>query len=263
VEHEGGRETFVADIVVVSCGAINSAALLLRSATARHPDGLANRSGLVGRNYMAHNGALVLALSSRRNRMVFQKTLAITDYYWGEDGFEHPMGSVQAVGALKPEMMAAYGPRLVPGLIYRGIAAHAVPWRFISEDLPNPDNRVVAKEDGISLHYRQGNRESYQRLIKSWLSVLKSIDRGLRAFPLSFYWTNEMDSRMSQHQCGTCRFGEQPDTSVLDSNCRAHDLDNLYVVDSSFFPSSAAVNPALTIMANALRVGDHLLDRMK
>jgi choline dehydrogenase-like flavoprotein len=173
------------------------------------------------------------------------------------------MGSIQAVGAIKPEMMAEYGPPLVPGLIYRSIAAHAIPWRFIHEDLPNPDNRVVVKGDRISLRYRQGNRASYQRLVKRWISVLKSIDRDLRTVPLSLYWTSEMDSRMSQHQCGTCRFGEDPDTSVLDPNCRAHDVDNLYVVDSSFFPSSAAVNPGLTIMANALRVGDHLLDRMR
>jgi choline dehydrogenase-like flavoprotein len=263
VDCDGRRESFSADIVVVSCGAVNSAALLLRSAGARHPNGLANRSGLVGRNYMAHNGAVVLALSPRRNRMVFQKTLAVTDFYWGEEGFEHPMGSIQAVGAIKPETMAEYGPPLVPGAIYRSVAMHAIPWRFIHEDLPSPDNRVVVKGDRISLRYRRGNSESYRRLIKRWIAVLKSVDRDCRTVPLSLYWTSEMDSRMSQHQCGTCRFGEDPSTSVLDPDCRAHEVDNLYVVDASFFPSSAAVNPGLTIMANALRVGDHLLERMR
>ena len=134
---------FIADIVVVSCGAINSAALLLRSANERHPDGLANRSGLVGRNYMAHDGAVLLAVSPTRNRMVFQKTLAITDFYWGDKIYDFPLGSVQAVGRLKAEKMARHGPP-VPGFFLKAIEQHSMAWFLINEDLPDPANRVVA-----------------------------------------------------------------------------------------------------------------------
>jgi choline dehydrogenase-like flavoprotein len=261
-ELSGVRETFVGDIVVVACGAINSAALLLRSASERHPNGLANGSGLVGRNYMAHNGGVVVAISPQRNHMDFQKTVAITDFYWGDDEFEYPLGSVQPVGALKAGMMVRHGPPLIPEFLYEGIATRAVPWRLIQEDLPDPRNRVVIDGERIALQYRRNNTEASRRFVKRWVDVLKSIQRRSRLVPSPFYVYREADLSVVHHQCGTMRFGEDPTTSVLDPTCRAHEVDNLYVADSSCFPSSAAVNPALTIMANALRVGDHLIERL-
>jgi choline dehydrogenase-like flavoprotein len=257
-----GRQHFAADLVVVACGAINSALLLLRSANDRHPDGLANRSGLVGRNYMAHNAGAVLVVSGERNRMVFQKTLAVTDFYWGDKIFDFPLGSVQAVGRLKAEKMARHGPP-VPGFFLKAIERRSMAWFLINEDLPDPANRVIAQGDRVALHYRRNNLAAYRELKRRWIGVLKAVHRRGRVMPMLWCPHAEVGLEVAHHQCGTCRFGEDPASSVLDVHCRTHDIDNLYVVDGSFFPSSAALNPALTIMANAVRVGDHLVARMK
>ena len=256
VEHEGERRSFAADLVAVCCGAVNSAVLLQRSANDRHPDGLANGSGLLGRNYMAHNGGVVLSLSPRRNAMRFQKTVALTDFYWGDGDYEYPMGSIQGLGRLKAATMAQHGPPLVPRRIYDHVESHAIPWRVIHEDLPHTDNRVIASRDRITLRYVPTNVQSFRHLMRRWVAVLRRVDR------FAIRYTNEIGSEVSHHQCGTCRFGEDPAESVLDLDCRAHEIDNLYVVDSSFFPSSAAINPSLTIIANAMRVGDRMLERL-
>lgn len=263
VEIAGQRQIFCADIVVVACGAINSAVLLLKSANDLHPNGLANSSGLVGRNYMVHDQAVVMSVSAKLNPTVFQQTLAVNDFYWGEEDFPYPMGSVQLLGHLHKERIAAYGPPFIPSTLFEIVAKRSVLWLLLTEDLPDVNNRVYVKDGKVFLEYKNNNIEAFNLLIKRWNEVLKSIEPDNKTKLLSRRITKKMSVKEVAHQCGTCRFGEDPKTSVLDINCRTHDIDNLYIVDGSFFPSSAAVNPALTIMANALRVGEHLLERMQ
>ncbi|AKG24376.1 GMC oxidoreductase [Calothrix sp. 336/3] len=269
VEAEINREThiFSSDIVVVSCGAINSAALLLRSANDRHPSGLANSSDQVGRNLMKHQNGAIIGVSFKPNLTEFQKTLAINDFYWGDADFDYPMGHVQLLGKVNADMIAQESPSVL-GLSFQeknafeAIATHSVDWWLTAEDLPDPNNRVTLRGDSIQLNYTENNTEAYNRLVNRWTQVLKMIGYGERIIPVSFYFRKKLPLQGVAHQCGTCRFGEDPKTSVLDINCRTHDIDNLYVVDGSFFRSSAAVNPTLTIIANALRVGDRLIERM-
>ncbi|KAF3886074.1 MULTISPECIES: GMC oxidoreductase [Nostocales] len=261
-EIAGKHHLFSGDLVVVACGAVNSAALLLRSANDKHPNGLANSSHLVGCNYMAHKFAVVLALSAKQNTTIYQKTLYINDFYWGEKNFPYPMGSIQLLGNLNKDRIAADAPPFIPGILLEAVANHSVAWLLITEDLPNPNNRVRVEGEKIFLEYTNNNKRAFNRLIKRWTQVLKSIEKNDRSRAFSSYFSMKMSLKEVVHQCGTCRFGEDSKTSVLDLNCRTHDINNLYVVDSSFFPSSAAVNPTLTIVANALRVGEHLLERL-
>ena len=263
VETELAQETklFTADIVVVACGAINSAILLLRSANDKHPNGLANSSDLVGRNFMKHQNGAIVGISTKPNPSKFQKTLAINDFYWGEEGFDYPMGHVQMLGKVNKDMMAMDAPKFAPGKALEDLASLSVDWWLTAEDLPDRHNRVRVAGDQVFLEYTDNNTQAFDRLMKRWVSILKSIDCGETIIPLSLYFRKRIPLQGVAHQVGTCRFGEDPATSVLDINCRTHDVENLYVVDGSFFPSSAAVNPSLTIMANALRVGDHILER--
>jgi choline dehydrogenase-like flavoprotein len=264
VEHHGERTTFSADVVVVACGAINSAALLLRSASDQHPDGLANASGVVGRHYMCHLNSMFLAVSRHPNPTRFQKTWGLNDFYFASDEWAWPMGHISMVGSVDADILAAGAPRLVPGMTLDLMAKHALGFWMTSEDLPHPDNRVTVDAAGrITLDYRPNNVEAHTRLtatLKAMLKRIESCDDHL--LPLSVYVGKRIPLAGVAHQNGTVRFGRDPKTSALDVHCRAHDVDNLYVVDSSFFPSSGAVNPALTIMANALRVGDHLRERL-
>ncbi len=263
VERNGEPLSFSADIVVLSCGAINSAVLLLQSANSRHPEGLANRSNQVGRNFMKHNNGAMVGLSTRKiNSTVFQKTLALNDFYFGEKDFEFPMGHVQLLGKVNKDMMALDAPPVAPGMVLEQMAHHSVDWWITGEDLPDPANRVRLKNNQIVIEYTDNNGAGFDRLMKKWPQILKEVDCGCHIFPMDFYFKKKIPLQAVAHQCGTCRFGNDARTSVLDINCKSHDVDNLYVVDGSFFPSSAAVNPSLTIMANALRVGDHLLERM-
>ena len=258
-EREEGSEDFSADIVVVACGAVNSAALLLRSANDQHPNGLANSSDLVGRHYMAHNNSAFLAISKRPNPTIFQKTIGVNDYYFGSDDFEYPLGHLQMLGKSNGEMLKAEAPPLVPGMTLDLMARHAVDFWITSEDLPDPDNRVTLNSQGeIVLHYKENNEEGHKRLVAKLKSMLKEIHCENHLIPTSLYLGKKIPLAGTAHQNGTLRFGHDPKTSALDPNCKAHDLDNLYVVDGSFFVSSSAVNPALTIMANALRVAEHL-----
>ena len=254
------RQIFSGNIVVLACGAVNSALLLLKSANDLHPNGLANSSNLVGRNYMAHNFAVVMTLNTQLNKTVFPKTLAITDFYWGNKDFPYPMGSVQLLGGANKDKILAYGPPLMPNLMAEFIANHSLSWLLITEDLPSFNNRVLIRNGKVFLEYTHNNQTAFNKLIKDWIEVLKSIS--VFKSTETLHIPQKMTLREVTHQCGTCRFGEDPHTSVLDINCRTHDVDNLYVVDSSFFPSSAALNPSLTIIANALRVREHLLTRI-
>jgi choline dehydrogenase-like flavoprotein len=271
VKREGAEEIYSADIVVVAAGAINSAALLLRSASEKHPHGLANRSDQVGRNYMGHVNSVMLAVSKCPNPTVFQKTLGLNDFYFGADDFPYPMGHISFVGKLDGTTLAAGAPAIAPGFTLDLMAKHSMDFWLTTEDLPRAENRVTLNRHGeIVLSYTPNNLEPHRRLQKKLQSLLNaqrkcamhggSCHQGI--FARNLYLAEQIPLAGVAHQNGTLRFGDDPKTSVLDRYCKAHDVDNLYVADGSFFPSSAAVNPALTIMANALRVGEHLLDRM-
>ena len=268
VDREGTEERFVGDVVVVACGAANTAKLLLESASDKHPDGLANGSDQVGRNYMFHDSTAVLALSREENPTAYQKTLGLNDFYFGSDDFEYPLGNVQMVGKSQAEMFRGERPRetrLAPEWTLERMAKHAIDFWLSTEDLPRPDNRVTVDRDGkLTLSYTETNAEAKQRLYAKVKSLLGKLDMNPDHLIHRFaYMKNDIPIAGCAHQAGTCRFGTDPDTSVLDVNCKAHELDNLYVVDTSVFPSIGAVNPALTAMANSLRVGDHLLERLK
>ena len=256
-------QTLSADLVVVSAGAINSAALLLRSASARHPRGLANGSDFVGRHYMGHINSVMLALSREPNPTQFQKTLSLNDYYLATPEWEFPMGHISFVGKMDGITLSAGAPAIAPGFTLELMAKHSLDFWLTSEDLPDPDNRVTVNRDGqIVLEYKLNNQEGHNRLIAKLKSLMRDIDC-THIVPRELWVGQRIPLAGVAHQNGTIRFGRDPKASVLDENCRAHEVDNLYVVDGSFFPSSAAVNPGLTIMANALRVGDHLIARMK
>jgi choline dehydrogenase-like flavoprotein len=268
VDHDGTREVVTADLCVVSCGAANSAKLLLASANDKHPNGLANGSDQVGRNYMFHNSQAVLALSREPNPTVFQKTLGLNDFYFGTDGFDYPMGNIQMIGKSQADMFKGEKPletKLAPGFALRDVASHAVDFWLSTEDLPVPENRVTLEGDGsVRLSYSAANATAAGRLYHQLKSMLGRL--GMHPdhlIPRHAYLKTDIPVAGVAHQAGTCRFGTDPATSVLNTDCRTHELDNLYVVDTSCFPSIGAVNPALTAMANALRVGDHLLDRMR
>ena len=271
VERQGAAEVYSSDIVVVSAGAINSAALLLRSANDKHPRGLANGSDVVGRHYMGHVNSVMMALSKCPNPTVFQKTLGVNDFYFGSSDWPYPMGHISFVGKLDAYTLKAGAPAIAPGWTLDLMAKHSLDFWLTSEDLPDPDNRVTLDRDGnIVLSYTPNNEEAHRRLIAKLQQLMKQQTKcavhghecheGL--FARSLYLGQRIPLAGVAHQNGTVRFGNDPRAAALDANCRAHEVDNLYVVDGSFFPSSAAVNPALTIMANALRVGDHLRARL-
>ena len=267
VDHAGAEEVYTASIVVVSCGAANSARLLLASASDKHPRGLANGSDQVGRNYMFHNSVAVLAISVEPNPTRYQKTLGLNDFYFATKDFGYPMGNIQMVGKSQGAMFRGEKPLeagLVPMRTLDELARHAVDFWLTTEDLPSPDNRVTLAPDGrVQLAYTPNNQVPKQQLYDKLKSMLGRL--GMHPdhlIPRTLYMKSEIGLAAVAHQAGTCRFGRDPSTSVLDTHCKAHELDNLYVVDTSFFPSIGAVNPALTAMANALRVGDHLLERL-
>jgi choline dehydrogenase-like flavoprotein len=270
--HNGVREELSADFVVASCGAINSAALLLRSTNDKHPRGLANSSDTVGRHYMGHVNSVLMALSKCPNPTIFQKSLSLNDFYFGAAGWNYPMGHISFVGKLDGETLKGGAPALTPNWTLDLMAKHSLDFWLTSEDLPDPNNRVTVDSEGdIVLSYKPNNEEGHKRLIAKLKELMQQQTKckvhghdcheGL--FARNLFVGQRIPLAGVAHQVGTIRFGNDPRSSALDENCKAHDLDNLYVVDGSFFVSSGAVNPALTIMANALRVGQHLIERMK
>ncbi len=257
IERNGEMVRVDAGLVIVSCGAVNSAALLLRSASDAHPNGLANASGLVGRRYMAHLATMIEAVDlGRRNDTTFSKTIAINDYYLTGPKGGYPLGQIQAQGrthGLMAKLHAPWWGRWIPLPIYNWWVDRGYDWLAMSEDLPREENRITLDSSGrIVLRYRQTNLQSHRELVTEMKRILARM--GLR-FPV----THSLGTSNTTHQCGTLCFGTDPATSVLDPYCRAHDVSNLFVVDASFFPSSAAVNPGLTIAAQALRVADHIM----
>jgi choline dehydrogenase-like flavoprotein len=267
VSRDGGREIYQGDIVVVSAGAANSAKLLFNSATDAHPHGLANGSDQVGRNYMFHNCKAIVALSKEKNDTVFQKTLGINDFYLATKDYQWPMGNIQMIGKSNAEAMRGEQPEktmFAPNWTLSDVAEHAVDFWLTTEDLPVPENRVTTdKEGNVHLAYSSTNDDEADHLYGELKKILNHTGMAQHhVLRKNFYMSMDVPVAGVAHQAGTCRFGTDPATSVLDTNCKAHELDNLYVVDTSFFPSIGAVNPALTVMANALRVGEHLISRM-
>jgi len=267
VSRDGAEETYEADIVALSAGATNTAKILLSSANDQHPNGLANGSDQVGRNYMFHNSKAVVALSKEPNDTVFQKTLALNDFYLGAKDYDFPVGQIQMVGKSNAEAMKGEEPLLTkfaPHFTLAETARHVVDFWLTTEDIASPDNRVTLDGDGnVHLSYTSNNDEEADRLyheLKQLLNHAGMADH--HVLQKNFYMHMSIPIAGVAHQVGTCRFGHDPVTSVLDENCKAHELDNLYVVDTSFFPSIGAVNPALTAMANAMRVGAHLTERL-
>jgi choline dehydrogenase-like flavoprotein len=257
VEHDGRAEVYRADVVVLACGAVNSAALLLRSGDG----GLANASGRVGRNYMCHQNSAVFALSRVPNHSVLQKTWGLSDWYHAGPDWEFPMGLVQPLNRT-PAVLLAHDPPGVEGYTPEYLATHSLEFWITSEDLPDPGNRVrLASDGGIVLDYRPNNVEAHARLARRLAGLLARVE-GDAFDPDKHFRATRMPIGVCSHQCGTLRMGDDPRTSVLDRDCRAHDLDNLYVADASPFPSSGAVNPTLTILANALRVAERIRERL-
>lgn len=255
--------SFAASIVVISTGAINSAALLLRSANERHPNGLANGSGVVGRHYMCHNSSAFMALTTAKNPTRFQKTLGLNDFYHAQDGAP-PLGSIQMLGKVDGGVLRAQAPGIVPTALLDHVAQHSIDFWLMSEDLPKPDNRVEVDADGvIRLSYAPNNLAAHSQLDARLREVLTRAQPKKSFLPNRAFLSMKIPLSGVAHQGGTVRFGRDAATSALDVNCRAHELDNLYVVDNSFIPSSGAVNPTLTIIANALRVGDVITQRLR
>jgi choline dehydrogenase-like flavoprotein len=267
VSRDGEREVYTGDIVVISAGAANSAKILLNSAGDAHPHGLANGSDQVGRNYMFHNCKAVVALAKEKNDTVFQKTLGINDFYLASEDNEWPMGNIQMIGKSNAEAMRGEKPKLTkvsPEWTLSDVAGHAVDFWLTTEDLPLPGNRVTTDKDGnVHLAYTTTNDAEADGLYGELKKILNHTGMAEHhVLRKNFYMDMSIPVAGCAHQAGTARFGTDPATSVLDVNCKAHELDNLYVADTSFFPSIGAVNPALTAMANAIRVGEHLRERL-
>ena len=263
VEHEGKTEQIEGKTIVLSCGAINSSALLLKSKSDKFPNGLANSSDLVGRNYMCHNNSAIVAISKKKNPTLFQKTFGVNDYYYSAPDSDLPLGHIQLLGKVKQEMLEGDAPPLTPEIALHEMADHAMGWWITSEDLPDPNNRVNVTDEGqIILDYTPNNLEAHERLLDKLKAMLESCEKHFHIIPNKIYLSKKIPLAAVAHQVGTCRFGTDPKTSVLDTDCKAHDLENLYVVDGAFFPSISGVNPALTIIANSLRVSEVLRDRI-
>ena len=264
VERNGQQETYHAKVVILAAGAINSAALLLRSANEKYPNGLANGNDLVGRNYMTHiNGCLIVYTPNKLNTSFFQKYFCIGDYYSTTPKNPQPLGEIQLMGKNDPDTVQSLASSFLPDKTADWLLAHSIDFWLTSEDLPQHDNQVKLTENGdiqLVYHREQNNVAAFEALkqkLKDLFVKLGEIDSALQEVHWAGY---DLGISGVSHQCGTLRFGTDPATSVLDINCKAHELTNLYVADASFFPSSGAYNPSLTTAANALRVGDYLLE---
>jgi choline dehydrogenase-like flavoprotein len=266
VQRNGGIEQYSADIVVIACGALSSALLLLRSANDRHPHGLANGSDQVGRNYLRHNQSVMMAISREPVDTVFQKTLALTDFYFNAPDWEYPLGLIQMTGKSHPDTIRG---ETLPGWLewlpeqpFDYLARHSLDFWLSSEDLPRPENRIRYDGGQVVLEQTDNNMQAHLHLKKKLESLLDTMGTHPHLFERELYLGKGIPVGGTAHQAGTARFGTDPATSVLDLDCKAHELDNLYITDASFFPSIGAVNPTLTIIANALRVSDHIAGRL-
>jgi choline dehydrogenase-like flavoprotein len=260
---KGERMSFGADLVIIACGAVNSAALLLRSANEKHPTGLANASDQVGRNLMLHHNGCLVAFTKKENDCVFQKSLGLSDFYFGTSDSPLPLGEIQLMGRNDADTILWLAEKIAPGKSYEELKKMTIDFWLTAEDLPSPDNRVTLRKDGsIQVNYTRTNYPAYEKLkeaLKQVFVKLGELDKDYKDVQWNGY---DLDISGMSHQNGTLRFGTDPTTSVLDINCKAHDLDNLYVADASFFPSCGAFNPSLTIAANALRISEHIINNV-
>jgi choline dehydrogenase-like flavoprotein len=258
VTRDGEKISFEGGLVVLAAGAVNSAAILLRS------NNLANSSGLVGRNYMLHQNGCVINFSQKLNTSQFQKSFSLSDFYHEAEDSEFPLGTIQLMGKNDPDTVLGLTEEHFAGKSFEELSTHSVDFWITSEDLPDYNNQVTLREDGsIKTIYTVNNREAYERLKKKLYTILDKLAEKDPLYKNAVRVGYDLGVSGVSHQMGTLKFGKDPKTSVLDVNCKAHDLDNLYAVDASFFVSSGAFNPSLTIMANALRVGKHLLETLK
>lgn len=250
-----GEDVFLAPkLVILSAGAVQSAVLLLRSADARHPNGLANSSDQVGRNFMNHNSSAVIAVSpTYRNTSIYQKTFGFNDFYLSDGNGGPPLGNVQLLGRISAQVLKG-SLSWAPEWLLQNITGHAIDFYAMSEDVPNPESRVRVDGDRIVLQWQRTNWDAHLDLVAKLKAVLKSI-----GFPIVL--SKPFDKRTPSHQCGTVRIGNDPADAPLDPYCRSYDHQNLFVVDASFLPTSAAVNPALTVASQALRVADHITSK--
>jgi choline dehydrogenase-like flavoprotein len=266
VTRDGVQEQYSADIVVAACGSLSSALLLLRSASEEHPNGLANGSDQVGRNYMRHEMSVLMALMREANNTVFQKTLAVSDFYFGSDDWDYPLGLIQMCAVLHPAQIR--GETLpqwlewAPNLPFETMSRHCMAFWLQTEDLPIPENRIYYRDGQVHLDLVETNAEAARRLKAKLRDILNKAGYQHLLLDHSLYLGEDIGLSGTSHQAGTARFGTDPNTSVLNLDCRAHEVDNLYIADASFFPSIGAVNPTLTIIANALRVADHIKERL-
>jgi len=261
-QDDGTDVVYTADWVIVAAGAINSAALFLRSRSEYHPDGLANNSGLVGRNYMSNNNATFIAISKEPNDAIFEKTFALADFYWGSEEWPYPMGFIQTLGKVDEVAMAFESPEPLDGMSYAQMAQHSLDFWLQSEDLPDPDNRVrLNARNEIVFHYQRNNIEAHQRLTDKLKSLLSYIGCHEHLIPVDFYLGTQFPYNTA-HQMGTMKMGTDPKSSVLDTYCRPHQLENVFVTDGSFMVTSGAVNPTLTIIAQTLRVADFIKNKV-
>ena len=270
-KHSEGQSRIKGDIIVLAAGAINSAALLLKSVSSVHPEGLANSSDQVGRNYMFHTSSALLSFTRSKVNASFPKTFAVNDFYWGDPdgGFDFPMGHIQLLehmngDVIQGQMQDKIPEWLVPDFFANMIADRLLAFLVMSEDLPEARNRVrVSSEGEISIDYWPNNLVAHERLVKKLEAKLSKLGRMHRALKEHRFQMDELLPLYgTAHQCGTVRMGNDPTSSVVNKECRAHDLDNLYITDSGVFVSSSAVNPALTIVANAMRVSEHIIARL-
>ncbi|MDQ2804929.1 MAG: GMC family oxidoreductase, partial [Pseudomonadota bacterium] len=267
VTREGREEQYSADIVVAACGALSSALLLLRSGNDSHPKGLANSSDQVGRNYMRHNMSVLMALLREPNHTVFQKTLAVSDFYLRSDDWDYPLGLIQMCATSHGEQIRGEAlPSWLswfPEMPFEKMAEYSMDFWLQSEDLPRPENRIMYDGGRVVLDIHEGNLEAPSRLKKKLEGIMSVAGAHPVLLERSLYLGKDIPISGTAHQAGTLRFGPDAATSVLDLDCKAHGIDNLYVTDASFFPSIGAVNPTLTIIANALRVADRIAERLR
>ena len=267
VDRGGVMERYSADLFVVAGGALSSAQLMLRSHGPHHDNGLANGSDQVGRNYMRHNQSVLMAFQKEKNTTVFQKTLGCSDFYFGDAEYPHPIGLIQMCATthgdqLRGEEVPHWLNDFLPQMPFNRIAGHALDFWLSSEDLPIPENRIRYEGEKVVLELTETNMEAHRQLTKRLERIMKASGSAPFLLERSLYLGKDIPIGGTAHQAGTMRFGTDPNTSVLDVNCKAHELDNLYATDAGFFPSIGAVNPTLTIVANALRVADHLRERL-
>ena len=264
---------FSSDLVVLAAGAINTPAILLRSGNERHPRGLSNQSDQVGRNLMNVQITSILQRSAAPNSGLYARSYGVNDYYWGDKNVSFPLGHIQAAGGVLQDALFAESPpvlslisKLIPSFGIKRLASRTVAWWAMTEVLPDQENRIWLNKEQIRINYLHNNREAHDRLVYRWIDTLKSVE----ADPYTKVVTSEPVHPRGEaplsvvgFACGTCRMGDDPVASVVDATGKCHELDNVYIADSSVFPSCPSVGPGLTTIALALRMADTLHQRLQ